>query len=243
VFSIFSQENNSKTYLYTSDDVNGYISIQKISSLNDQNTLTVLKTNVNTTIKNKAFNFKLSTVNDTDKMVSPLKIVFDGMINTKIKPVHFTGTRIKKNKHNITYWYFDGDYINELEKDPDFQRYAVPKFDSTLRIPDRTIPSFNMWAIIPKLPFDRKGTFKYNSLDETKLYVKKNLTVNYLGKLKAKVNGISMELHKFVQQGNGDKPTYYWVNNDRVLIQVLLDNQFKFVLNSSNKPIQTTSIP
>jgi len=240
--NLFSQEKTEKTHWYTSADAKGYISIQKIDSLHANGISTILKTTVKATFDDEVLNFSLSTINDTHKMVSPLKILFDGTIDSNIKPVHFTGTQIKKGKKNISYWHFDGDFVDEMETDPDFQRFAYAKYNATLKMPSRTIPSFNLWAIIPNLPFDRKGTFRFNTLDETKLYVRKNQTVNYLGKLKADINGENMVLHKFVHQGKGMLPVYYWVNNDRELVQVLLDNQFTFTLNTKKAALATKTV-
>ena len=230
--TLFSQKKTEKVFWYTSADAKGYISIQKIDSASKVGTPTILKTTVKATFDNEVLNFSLSTINDTQKMVNPVKISFNGTIDSNIKPVHFTGTRIKKDKKNVSFWSFDGDFIDEMETDPDFKRFAFAKYSATLRIPDRTIPSFNLWAIVPNLPFDRKGTFIFNSLDETKLYVKKNQTVNYLGKFKTLINNENMKLHKFVHQGKGIQPTYYWVSDTRELIQVLLDNKFTFTINT-----------
>ena len=52
-----------------------------------------------------------------------------------------------------------------------------------------------------------------------------------LGKYKTSINGNIVELHKFVLQGKGIQPAYYWVNDDRELVQVLLDNKFTFTLD------------
>ncbi len=236
---LFSQEKVEKTSWYTSTDTKGYISIQKVDSIFGDKVYTVLNTTVKATFNDEVLDFSLSTINDTDKMVSPSKFIFDGTIDSNIKPVKFTGTLIKKDKKEAAYWSFDGDFTDEIETDPDFKRFAHAKHSATLKIPERTIPSFNLWAIVPNLKFDRRGTFKFNSLDETKLYVKRNQTVNYLGKTKADINGKSMVLHKFVQQSNGKNPTYYWVNEDRELVQILLDNQFTFTLNSKEAAITT----
>ena len=83
-----------------------------------------------------------------------------------------------------------------------------------------------------------KGTFIFNSLDETKLYVKKNQTVNYLGKTKITIDGKTLQVHKFVLQGKKILPQYYWVNNDRELVMVLLDNKFRFILSSKENALQ-----
>ncbi len=235
---LFSQETKEKIYWYTSSDTEGYISVQRIDTDNTTVFSTTLNTTVKATFNNKVLDFSLSTINATEKMVSPLKITFNGTIDDNIKPVRFTGTRIKKNKKNVSYWTFDGDFIDEMEADPDFKRFAFAKYSATLRIPDRTIPSFNLWAVIPNLPFDTKGTFRFNSLDETKLYVKKNQTVNYLGFTRIDINGKTMKLHKFVHQGKGAQPSYYWVNEARELIQVLLDDKFMFTVSSKEIAMQ-----
>ena len=229
--SSFSQEKVEKSYVYTSADTKGYISVKKTELKNETGVSTTLQTKVNTTFDGEVLNFNLSTINDSDKMVAPSKLIFDGTIDSNMKPVNFTGSRIKKDKKNNSYWSFEGDFKDEMETDPDFKRYTTAKHSATLRIPDRTIPTFNLWAIIPQLQFDRTGTFVFNSLDETKLYVKKNQTVNYLGKTKTSINGEAKVLHKFVHQGKGTIPAYYWVNDDHELIQVLLDNKFTFTLD------------
>ena len=229
--SSFSQEKVEKSYVYTSADTKGFISVKKTELKNETGVSTTLQTKVNTTFDGEVLNFNLSTINDSDKMVAPSKLIFDGTIDSNMKPVSFTGNRIKKDKKNNSYWSFEGDFKDEMETDPDFKRYTTAKHNATLRIPDRTIPTFNLWAIIPKLQFDRNGTFVFNSLDETKLYVKKNQTVNYLGKTKTSINGKAKVLHKFVHQGKGMIPAYYWVNDDHELVQVLLDNKFTFTLD------------
>lgn len=234
----FSQEKVEKTAVYTSADTKGYISIKKIDLKNETGVTTTVQTTVNTSFNNEVLNFNLSTINDSDKMVSPLKLIFDGTIDSNMKPVNFTGSRIKMDKKNNSYWNFEGDFKEEMETDPDFWRFTNAKYNSTIRFPERTIPSFNLWAIIPKLQFDRKGTFIFNSLDETKLYVKKNQTVNYLGKTKITIDGKTLQVHKFVLQGKKILPQYYWVNNDRELVMVLLDNKFRFILSSKENALQ-----
>ncbi len=236
----FSQE-KTKTYWYTSNDAKGYITIQKIDSVHKTGISTILKTTVKATFDNEVLDFSLTTINDTHKMVSPVKIVFDGTIDATIKPVHFTGKRIKKDAKSISFWNFNGDFVDEMETDPDIQRFSYAKYNATLRIPERTIPSFNIWAIVPNLPFDRKGTFKFNALDETKLYVKKNQTINYLGKYKTTIHGNTLALHKFVHQGKGMLPIYYWVNDNRELVQVQLDNKYTFTLTSKKEALTTIS--
>lgn len=183
-------------------------------------------------------NFSVTTLCDTDKMVAPSSFSFDGTIDSNMKLVHFTGSRLKKDKKNVSYWTFEGDYMDEMETDPDFLRFTNAKYNATIRLPERTIPSFNLWAIIPKLQFDRKGTFIFNSLDETKLYVKKNQTVNYLGKTKITIDGKALQVHKFALQGKKILPQYYWVNNDRELVMVLLDNKYRFILSSKENALQ-----
>ena len=173
-----SQENSEKVSVYTSPDTKGFISIKQIDGKNDASISTSIDTKVNATFDDETVNFSLTTINDSDKMVAPSKLVFDGTMDATIKPVHFEGNRIKKDKKNASYWNFKGDFKDEAVNDPELKPFFNEKYSSTLRFPDRTIPSFNLWAIIPKLPFDRKGTFKFNSLDETKLYVSKNQTVN-----------------------------------------------------------------
>jgi len=229
---VFSQEKSNKVYWYISPDTKGYISFQKIDSNN------IINTNVKAHFDNELLNFKLSTVSESDKMVNANKFIFDGTIDGTIKPVHFTGTKVKTIKNEVSYWHFDGDFADELETDPDFKRFAFAKYSATLKIPPRTIPTFNLWAIIPKLPFDRKGTFKFNIFDETKLYVVKKQTVNYLGFTTLNINGENQKLHKFVHKGKGMKPAYYWVNEDRKLIQVRLDDKYTFTISTKEEALK-----
>ena len=242
IISSFSQEKVEKDFWYTSLNTKGYIKIQKIDLKKETSVSTTINTTVNATFVNEVLNFSLSTINDGDKMVSPSKLVFDGTIDSNMKPVKFIGNRIKQDTKNASYWNFQGDFTDEMETDPDFKRYTTPKHSAILRIPDRTIPSFNLWAIIPNLPFDRNGTFKFNTLDETKLYVSKNQTVNYLGKQKISFKGETVELHKFVHQGRGMLPAYYWVNENKELVQVMLDNQFTFTLSTKEAALQSVAL-
>lgn len=235
--TLFSQETLDKTYWYRSADSKGYISIQLINSNNDSIGKTIVKTTVHSLFENEILNFTLSTINDSDRMVAPSKLIFDGTIDSNMKPVTFVGTRLKKSK-NASYWNFEGDFEEEATKDPELKRFFPAKHTSNLRIPDRTIPTFNLWAIVPKLPFDRNGTFKFNSLDETKLYVRKNQTINYLGTSNVTINGETVETHKFVHQGKKRLPQYFWVNNDRELVMVLLDNKFKFTLSTKENALE-----
>ena len=238
-YSSFAQENEGNIYWYTSPDTNGYISFQKLDSVDKTNKIPTVKTTVKANFDNELLNFSLSTYNDSDKMVNANKLEFNGTIGGKIEPVSFNGTKIKTDKKNITFWHFKGDFVDDMETDPDIKRFCFAKYNSTLKLPAITIPSFNLWAIIPKLPFDRKGTFKFNALDETKLYVMKKQTVNYLGTITTPINGEQMKLHKFVHQGEGIKPSYFWVNNDRELMQVLLDDKYTFTISTKEAALQT----
>ena len=238
--TLFSQEKEEKTHWYTSNDSKGYISIQKINTKKESLISTTLKTTVHSLFGDELLSFSLSTINDGEKMVSPSKLIFDGTIDSNMKSVTFIGTRLKTDK-KASYWNFEGDFKEEATTDPELKPFFPSKHNSQIRIPNRTIPSFNLWAIIPNLPFDRNGTFKFNTLDETKLYVGKNQTVNYLGKQKISINGETVELHKFVHQGKGKLPAYYWVNENKELVQVMLDNKFTFTL--STKEVALQSVP
>ena len=238
--SLFSQETIEKTLWYTSNDTKGFISIQQINTKIDTIISTTLKTTVNSLFDDELLNFSVTTVCDSDKLVSPSSFTFNGSIDSNMKPVHFIGARLKKDKQDATYWTFEGDYKDEMETDPDFLRFTNAKFNSTIRMPERTIPSFNLWAIVPKLPFERKGTFMFNSLDETKLHVRKDQTVNYLGKTNITIDSKSIEVHKFVHQGRNMLPQYYWVNNDRELVMILLDNKFRFILSTKENALQNS---
>ncbi len=235
----FAQDGSDKIYYYTSPDSNGYISFQKIVDKDPNNSTTTLNTKVKANFNGEILNFDLTTITQTEKMIFAKSFTFEGTIGAKIEPVKFTGTKIKEDKDDVSFWHFKGDFVDELETDPDVQRFSFAKYNATLKLPARTIPSFNLWAIIPKLPFDRKGTFLFNSLDETKLYVKKNQTINYLGTTTTDINGEKIKLHKFVHQGKGMEPAYYWVSDERELMQVLLDNKYTFTISTKEAALQT----
>ena len=240
IISSFSNEENKDTYWYTSKNIKGYISIQKVNSLlKDSIETTTVNTVVNAKFEKKTINFKLSTNSYGTKMVEPFKLTFSGLMDTNIKPVNFIGTLLKGEKDRASFWNFKGDFIEDMVNDPEARQFIDSEHTATIRMPRRTIPSFNIWAIVTNLPFNSEGTFKFNLLDETKLYVKKNQTINYLGKHKATINGKEMLLHKFVQQGRRMDPTYYWVNDEKVLVQVLLDNEFTFTLTTKEKALKS----
>ena len=232
ILSSFSDKQSTKVW-FKSDDGQGFISIEKIKKTG-ADSQAIIKTTVKANFDNEKLDFSLSTFCDTDKMVNASKIMFDGTIDSNMDPVKFVGTRIKQKK-NAAFWDFQGDFKNELGPDEEANHFISSKHSSTIRIPARTIPSFNVWAIVSELPFDKKGTFKFNLLDETKLYVKRNQTINYLGKHDEDVNGEKTLLHKFVHQGDKVKPAYYWVNDDRELIKILLDGKFTFTKSSKSE--------
>lgn len=223
----FTGEKKSKTYYYKAADNQGYISLEKTFNENGN---PVLITTVKANFDQEKLDFSLTTTCDTEKMLNASKMEFDGTIDSNMNTVNFTGNRVKTSKSG-SYWHFTGDYKNQMSPDPEVKPFIKSKHASSIRVPAVTIPSFNVLAIVPNLKFDREGTFKFNTLDETKLYVKKNQTINYLGKMNESINGEVQELHKFVHQGKGVKPAYYWVNDNRVLVKILFDDKFSFTLS------------
>ncbi len=234
IFLSFSDEKISKTYWYKSTNNKGYISIQKFQDNSDNN---MLRTTVKATFDDEKLDFSLATISDSKKLAKASKIKFSGTIDSNIDPVVYTGERVKYNT-TASYWNFTGDFKNEITSDDEVNQFLEPNHKTMIRMPAHTIPSFNIWAIVPKLPFSKKeGTFKFNSLDETKLYVRKNQTINYLGKFDTSVNGETKKLHKFVHQGKHMKPAFYWVNENRELVKILLDEEFEFVLTTKNEAL------
>lgn len=234
-----AQTDEGETYYFTSPESKGYISYSKILPTKDTAKSVFLNTVVKADFDNNVLNFRLNTISDTEKLVHASMISFDGTISPSIKPVHFTGERVRIEDNEVTIWHFKGDFVEEMETDPDIQRFSFAKYNATLKLPPRTIPFFNMWAIIPQLDFDREGTFKFNALDETKLYVKMNRTVNYLGfTQQEEVNGKKMKLHKFVLQGRGQKPSYFFVTEDRKLVKVILDDKYTFMVTDKNTALK-----
>jgi len=223
---------------FTSNDTKGFIKIQESSVDNS----TILSTQVEAKFDDENLNFTLVSTNDDKKLLFPTLFKFTGTIDSEIKPVTFTGTRIKTVKNGVSYWNFKGDFVDQLETDPDIQKFTFAKYNATLKIPERTVPSFNLWAIIPNLEFSRKGTFIFNSLDETKLYVNMNQTVNYLGTDEIDVNGVNTKTHKFVHQGKKIKKSYFWVSETRELLQVKLDDKYTFTKSTKQKALQSREL-
>lgn len=230
----FSQEKAQKSFVYTSADTKGYISITKTDAENETGESNTIETTVNAEFGNDILNFTVKTFNESDEMTDPYKLVFEGTMHASFAPVVFEGNRIKTAK-NGSYWNFKGDYKEEAISDPDLKPFFKENYMSTLKLPERTIPTFNLWAIIPNLEFNKEAAFAFNTLDETRLYVKKNQTVSYLGKYEASINGEAVTLHKFVHQGKGIKPAYFLVNDNRELVQVILDGKFTFTLDKTAK--------
>ncbi|NNC70804.1 MAG: hypothetical protein HKN90_08300 [Flavobacteriaceae bacterium] len=232
----FSDENTAKTYWYKSTNTNGYISIKKFeNSLSEH----VLKTTVNTYFGHEKLNFSLATTSNSKKLANASKIEFDGTIDSNINPVIYTGERVKFNNH-ASYWNFTGDFKSDVTNDDEVNQFLVPNHKTMIRMPKQTIPSFNIWAIVPKLPFSKKeGTFRFNVLDETKLYVKKNQVITYLGKETLRINNEELLLHKFSHTGKNSLTSYYWVNKNRELVKILLDNMYEFVLSTKKEALSS----
>ena len=234
IFSSFSDEKKLKTTWYKSSNGDGYISIERID---DDNAQSILKTTVNSYFGNEKLNFSTVTVTDTDKLASASKIVFNGTIDSNMEPVEYLGERLKTRKSG-TFWSFHGNYKNEITKDPEVNQFLPPNHSAVIKMPMATIPSFNVWAIVSELPFNKtEGTFRFNSLDETKLYVRKGQEIAYLGEEVANVDGEDQTLHKFVHKGKKMKPAYYWVNNDRDLVKFILDDEFEFVMTTKEEAL------
>ena len=230
----FNGENQSKTYWYKSADNQGYISLEKSV---DKDGNSVLKTTVKANFDAEKLDFSLTTTCDSDKMINASRLDFDGTIDSNMNTVNFTGKRVRTTK-NAAFWHFRGDYKNKMSADPEVKEFIDSKHESSIKVPAVTIPSFNVLAIVSNLKFDRNSTFEFNSLDETKLHVKKNQTINYLTKEKVTIDGEDKELHKFVHQGKGMKDAYYWVNDNKELVKILLDEKYAFTLSTKEAVLQ-----
>lgn len=232
IFSSFSDEKKSKITWFKSSTGDGYISMERIDNDNAQS---ILKTTVNSYFGDEKLNFSTVTVTDSKKLANASKIVFNGTIDSNMEPVEYLGERLKVKKSG-TFWSFHGNYKNEITKDPEVNQFLLPNHSAVIKMPTATIPSFNVWAIVAELPFNKaEGTFKFNLLDETKLYVRKNQTIDYVGEEVADIDGEQQTLHKFVHNGKKMKPAYYWVNSDRQLVKFTLDEEFEFVISTKEK--------
>ncbi|MDJ0646472.1 MAG: hypothetical protein QNJ57_10870 [Flavobacteriaceae bacterium] len=230
----FSDKKNTKTYWYKSVNNAGYISVEKAETPSNQS---ILKTTINAFFGKEKLNFSLATTSDSHKLANASKIEFDGTIDSNINPIVYSGERVKSDK-NGSFWSFTGDYKSDITNDEEVNQFLKPHHKSMIRMPKHTIPSFNVWAIVPELPFDKKeGTFRFHALDETKLYVKKNQTISYLGKVSEDINGTKETLHKFIHQGVKMKATHYWVNDNRELVKIVLDGEFEFVLSTKEEAL------
>lgn len=231
ICTIASIEAQSKKTWFKSATGDGYMAIE----VSEKNGKPVLTTTVNSYFGNEKLNFISATTCDTEKLANASKIQFNGTIDASMRPVVYNGTRIRTKK-NASYWSFNGDFKNEITNDPEVNQFLTPKHTAMLRIPSETIPSFNVMAIVTKLPFSKEeGTFKFNSLDETKLFVRKNQTIDYVGEEVANVKGEEQTVHKFAHKGKKMKPAYYWVNNSRELVKIMFDNEFEFVASSETE--------
>lgn len=231
----FSDENTAKTYWYKSTNNKGYISIKKFENDARQH---VLKTTVNAFFGNEKLNFSLATTSNSNKLANASKIEFDGTIDTNINPVVYTGERVKLNK-SASYWNFTGDFKADITTDQEVNQFLEPHHKTMIRMPKYTIPSFNVWAIVPELPFSKKeGTFRFNSLDETKLYVKQNQVIAYMGKEELLIENDKQTAHKFSHTGKNSSVSYYWVNENRELVKILLDDEFEFILSTKKEALK-----
>ncbi len=231
----FSDENTATTYWFKSTKNKGYISIKKFENKDKQH---VLKTTVNAFFGNEKLNFSLATTSNSRKLANASKIEFDGTIDSNIKPVVYTGERVKYNK-NASYWNFTGDFKSDITTDEEVNQFLEPHHKTMIRMPKYTIPSFNVWAIVPELPFSKKqGTFRFNSLDETKLYVRENQVISYMGKEVLEIDGIKQLTHKFSHQGKNSITSYYWVNESRELVKILLDEEHEFIRSTKKEALK-----
>ncbi|MDJ0645949.1 MAG: hypothetical protein QNJ57_08210 [Flavobacteriaceae bacterium] len=234
IFSSFSDEKKSKITWFKSASGEGYISMERIDNENAQS---ILKTTVNSYFGNEKLDFTTVTVTDSKKLANASKIVFNGTIDSNMEPVEYLGERLKTKKSG-TFWSFHGNFKNEITNDPEVNQFLAPNHSAVIKMPVATIPSFNVWAIVSELPFNKtEGTFRFNSLDETKLYVKKGQVISYVGEEVADIDGEKQTLHKFVHQGKRMKPAYYWVNNDRELVKFILDEEFEFVVSTKEEAL------
>jgi hypothetical protein len=119
---------------------------------------------------------------------------------------------------------------------------SAGKLKTTLRgrnieidVPEHTVTDFALFEIVRTLPFDKEKVFEFNSLEASELNLKRDHKVVYVGRDELDIEGRKQALHKFEQSGKGIRPCYYWVNEDRQLVRVLMDGRKEFLLTTKEK--------
>jgi len=104
-------------------------------------------------------------------------------------------------------------------------------------IPEHTVTDFVLFEIVRTRPFDKEKVFEFNSLEASELNLKRDHKVVYVGREEVEIEGQKQSLHKFEQSGKGIRPAYYWVNDDRQLVRVLMDERKEFLLSTQEKAL------
>lgn len=105
-------------------------------------------------------------------------------------------------------------------------------------LPWRTVFAPLVWEVVVNLPFDRERSFPFHYLDPEGLVLRQNHTLKYLGKETVSLEAETKEAHKFAHSGEDFLPIYYWVDNDRNLVKVLMSEGREFVLTTRQKAMQ-----
>lgn len=105
-------------------------------------------------------------------------------------------------------------------------------------LPAKTVTSFAIFRIVPRLPFKKGVVFEFHSLEASELNLKRNHRITYLGKEDVHVWGMARSLHKFEQTGDGISPAQYWVDDKRELIRVLIDGRKETVLTTKDHALK-----
>ena len=99
-------------------------------------------------------------------------------------------------------------------------------------IPENTVPGHLLIEIIPLLPFQKGTVFQFNLFDLKKLSAKRRHKVEYMGREEVRIDEESRRLHKFAHKGLGVKKTYYWVDDNHLVIGVSRGSKEELLLST-----------
>ncbi len=169
-------------------------------------------------VRGKRLSLKMWTYCRGDRFMSPVKIVSEGKGDDEVGSFTATIARMVDSQAGKLTATRDG---RKIEMD----------------IPEQTVTDFALFWIVCMRPFEKDKVFEFNCLEASELNLKKGHELAYLGVEELDVAGKMMKLHKFEETGGGIQPCYYWVNDKRELIRVLMDGRKEFLLTTREKAL------
>ena len=104
-----------------------------------------------------------------------------------------------------------------------------------LDLPRKTVTDFALFDIVRRLPFDKEKVFEFNCLEASELNLKKGHRLTYVGTEELELGGKKALLHKFEHSTDGRIVSVYWVNEDRQLVRLVMDERKEFLLTTEQK--------